>query len=275
MLEVFADEWLPMVALHYRWNLEENKNFALQDFARSGFPYLPRFLGKPLVASMAKKMESYLPILGVTKHTHRAVEETALLVLRSLNEALQEQPYIFGGRPSLGDFALFGPLWAHLYRDPASRGLFDEYKNVQRWIETLRDNPIQKGEFLSQDVVPVALDSLFRCVLVDQWGWIKKLIAHIDTYCSKNPQAKRVPRALGYDSCHIQGVTEERKLITFVQWKAQRAQQIYVSSGEHCKDWLKRVVEGTGLSPDSCIPQIQNAFVIQDFKAVLKKNNQS
>ena len=55
LFEVFADEWLPMVALHYRWNLEENKNFALQDFARSGFPYLPRFLGKSLVASMAKK----------------------------------------------------------------------------------------------------------------------------------------------------------------------------------------------------------------------------
>ena len=29
LLEVFADEWLPMAALHYRWNTPENKAFAL------------------------------------------------------------------------------------------------------------------------------------------------------------------------------------------------------------------------------------------------------
>ena len=38
LLEVFADEWLPMAALHYRWHSEENMLFALNDFARSGLP---------------------------------------------------------------------------------------------------------------------------------------------------------------------------------------------------------------------------------------------
>ena len=38
VLEVFADEWLPMIALYSRWSNPRNEIFALNDFARSGFP---------------------------------------------------------------------------------------------------------------------------------------------------------------------------------------------------------------------------------------------
>ena len=38
LLEVFADEWLPMAALHYRWHSEENMQFALNDLLEADSP---------------------------------------------------------------------------------------------------------------------------------------------------------------------------------------------------------------------------------------------
>ena len=121
LLEVFADEWLPMTALHYRWHVAQNEQFALNEFARSGLPFLPRFIGRRAIAGFAAKMKSYLPVLGVTDATVAGVEETARLTISVLNEQFAQTRFVLGDRPCTADFALYGPLWAHLYRDPGSR----------------------------------------------------------------------------------------------------------------------------------------------------------
>ena len=36
LLELHADEWLPMLALHYRWNLPANAEWATREVSRSG-----------------------------------------------------------------------------------------------------------------------------------------------------------------------------------------------------------------------------------------------
>ena len=124
LLELFGDEWLPMSALHYRWNNETNAAFALSEFAKNGMPYWPNFIRNRAVQSTAQKLKGYLKPLGVDKNTIPAVEKTSTTVIAALEAHLANQPYLFGGRPCLGDFSLYGPLWAHLYRDPGSRHLF-------------------------------------------------------------------------------------------------------------------------------------------------------
>jgi glutathione S-transferase len=107
LLEVFADERLPMAAMHYRWNNETNTAFAITDFARSGFSWLPRFLGRPLARPMAKKMESYLSLLGVCDETQPGIEETVEIVLASLESQLASTAFVLGdqaGRRKLVTF---------------------------------------------------------------------------------------------------------------------------------------------------------------------------
>jgi len=271
MLEVFGDEWLPMAALHYRWNRPENARFALNEFARSGAPWLPRILGRPLVRSFATRMQSYLPVLGVDGETIPAVEETVRLVLDALESHLIEVPFLFGGAPSMGDFSLFGPLWAHLYRDPASRSLFDDHPAVRRWMDALRTGETGHDDvFLPDDEVPEALDPLFACILTDQWAWIRQLVAAIDGYCEAHPGAKRVPRALGSAPFTIRGRQGERKLVTFVQWKAQRAVDAHTAAGKVADRWLDRVwaVEH-GEGPRPPFVSVQHPFVLQGARAVL------
>jgi glutathione S-transferase len=271
LLEVFADEWLPMAALYYRWSIPENVAFAKTDFARSGLPWVPRFIGRRFIAPFADKMKSYLEVLGIDEMTSPGVVETAGLVLRTLEEHLAESPYLFGGRPSLGDFSLFGPLWAHLYRDPGSRFLFDETPHVRRWFDDLLAGAPPRGDFMANDQVASALEPLFACVLTEQWPWIQTLVAAIDDYCAQHPSALRVPRALGEAEFEVQGRVGRRKLITFVQWKAQRARDAYVAAAGSADPWLRRVL-GTSADADvsARITPMDNRLILREFKPVLE-----
>jgi glutathione S-transferase len=275
LLEVFADEWLPMAALHYRWNIPENKTFALSEFAASGVPWLPRFLSRPLVRPMADKMQSYLPLLGVTPATQPGVQQTVQTVLSCLEAQLQLTRFVLGDRPCIGDFALFGPLWAHLYRDPGSRDLFEPYPAVVRWMDHLRTQPTASGDFLPDDQVPAYLHPLFACILTDQWAWISTLESAIHDYCTAHPEATRVPRALGEADFVLRGITGRRKLVTFVQWKAQRARQAYIRAQGAADAWLTDVLglpSGTDVSHR--ITDIRHPLVMAGFKPVLATDTQ-
>ena len=102
-----------------------NAQFALAEFSRCGLPLIPNFIGRRLVASMANKMKGYLPVLGVTATTQPGVEKMVAELIRDLDVHLAAHSFLLGERPCIGDFAVFGPLWAHLYRDPGSTCLFE------------------------------------------------------------------------------------------------------------------------------------------------------
>lgn len=271
LLEVFSDEWLPMAALYYRWSIPENVAFAKTDFARSGLPWVPRFIGRRLIASFAHKMESYLEVLGIDDTTSPGVVDTVQLVLSTLEGHLAQSPYLFGGRPSLGDFSLFGPLWAHLYRDPGSRHLFDETPHVRRWFDDLLSGAPVRGEFMADDEVSPALSPLFACVLTEQWPWIQTLVKAIDDHCTQHPSAARVPRALGEADFEIQGRAGRRKLITFVQWKAQRARDAYTEAAGSADPWLRSVLDlAEDADVTTRITPMENRLVLRGFKPILQ-----
>jgi len=269
LVEFFADEWLPMAALHYRWNNEENAAFALDEFARSAFPRLPRFLGRPLIKGMAQKMQSYLQVLGVSEELHEPVESCVRALIRSLDAHFSVSSYLLGERPCLGDFALYGPLWAHLYRDPASRPLFEGSPALRAWMARVGEGAPMEGEFFSDDEVPSSLNPLFTYALQDQWAWVRTLVGAIDRYVEAHPDAKRVPRALGSAEFTFAGQRSTRKLATFVQYKAQRSEAAFRVDEPKALAWMESVL-GAG-SGSGVVPEIANPFVLQHFKPVLAK----
>lgn len=265
LLELFGDEWLPMSALHYRWHTASNRDFALSEFARDGFPRVPGFVSRRLIRPMSRRMAGYLPALGVTSETIPGVETMTLRTIAALDHTLSEHPYLLGGRPSLGDFAIYGPLWAHLYRDPGSRALFDRAPAVVAWMDRLRAGATPDGPFL--DEVPATMDPIFEAIIDEQLAWVRTLVEAIDTYCAQHPEASRVPRSLGTAPFEIGGIAGERKLATFVQWKAQRSRGAYEAAEGRADEWLRRFSER---APAEVIPAIQNPFERVDFKERLK-----
>lgn len=243
LLELHGDEWLPMLAMHYRWNRPQNKAFAIDEFARYGFPRLPRLLSRVATKSLAEKMQSYLPVLGVTPETSAGVEAFAEALITRLDGHLARHPFLLGSRPGIGDFAMFAPLWAHLYRDPGSTSLYDDAPNVRAWFERLLDPSGVPGEFLPNDEVPETLDAVFETLFAEQFAFVRGLIGKVDAYCTEHPEATRVPRALGTHPFVIGGRAGERKLTTYTHWMAQRPLQMYhaLEDKAAADRWLSRV----------------------------------
>lgn len=139
LLELHADEWMPMLALHHRWNLPPNADWASREFGRCAAPWLPWVVSARLVAPFAEKMRGFRKVQGVSSGTHAGIERSAATLIAHLEThfASGPHPFLLGGRPCRGDFSVYGPLWAHLYRDPFTRPLFDDAPAVVAWMQRL------------------------------------------------------------------------------------------------------------------------------------------
>lgn len=245
LLELHGDEWLPLVAMHSRWTIAANEEFARSEFGRNAFPLLPAALGRKLAASTADRMASYLPRLGVHPGTSEGIQRFGDDLIERLDAHLAQHPFLLGTRPCLGDFALYGPLWAHTFRDPGSTSRFDDAPHVRGWFDRLAAPPEGPGEFLADDVVPASLDAIFQTLFEEQFTYVADLVGAIDRWCDDHPDATRVPRSLGDCSFRVGGAEGERRLITFIAWMAQRPLDAYAGltgdAREATDHWLARV----------------------------------
>jgi hypothetical protein len=257
-----------MAALHYRWHVPANKAFALREFGKYGLPGVPRFISQKLIQPAAARMEGYLPVLGVSDNTIAALEEFTEELIARLNTHLTHHRFLLGDRPCLGDFALFGPLWAHLYRDPGTTALFDEAPALRDWMERLLEPSPFEGDFLPGDEIPETLRPIVGRIFQDQIPWVQTLRHAIDAWCDQNPQATRVPRSLGFAEFKLGDAIEKRKLATFVQWKAQRPWRAYERCSVEERDTISTWIERLGFANPFDEP-IKNPFVRKNFKAVL------
>ncbi len=266
LLELHGDEWLPMVAMHSRWNNERNAEFAKTEFARYGMPLLLTAIGRRFTAPIAEKMAGYLPLLGVDGRTAPGVESFARELIARLNVHLADHPFLLGTRPGIGDFALYAPLWAHTWRDPGTRDWFSDARHVKAWFDRLIEPSGEAGEFFPTDEVPITLDPIFRTLFAEQWRYTDALIAAIDAWCAEHPDATRVPRSLGNTAFVIGGAQGERRLITFSAWMAQRPLDAYAAGDGAADAWLGQV-GGTDLTKT----RIANRQVRRDFKMGLER----
>jgi hypothetical protein len=65
LFELHGDEWLVLSSLHYRWSRPDSAEFIVNEFARLGVPFLPRFIGRVVGRTIRDKMKIYLPKFGI------------------------------------------------------------------------------------------------------------------------------------------------------------------------------------------------------------------
>jgi len=265
LFELHADEWMPTVHMHTRWNRPGNAEFALSEFAREGFPWMPAGLAKALIRPVRDKMAGYRPLLGISTDTTPGIERFAHDLLERLNDHFTEHPYLLGTRPCLGDFSLFGPLWAHLYRDPASTELFRNHTATVAWMERLLAPPGEPGDFLADDAIPATLEPILRTLFEEQMTWCRTLVQAINAWCAANPGATRVPRSLGDAPFVVGGAEGSRRLITATQWKLQRVLDAHAALSEADAATAEAWLDSLGGS----LPRVAHPFVRDGFKMVL------
>ncbi|MEQ6884714.1 glutathione S-transferase family protein [Salicola sp. Rm-C-2C1-2] len=228
LMELYADEWLLIPAMHFRWNFpEENRRFVHGEFGKIVSPWLPGPLQRMAGSRLAKRFAGMLPLLGITDNTASAIENWYYSVLDTLNTHFAEHSYLLGERASIGDFGLMAPLYAHLYRDPAPGHIMRRRApNVVNWIERMNTRKPRVGDWLPDDWVPETLYPLLQHQFESQFPVLRDTVEAVGQWIDQHP-SQRLPRKVGEHRFRLSGVEEERALLSFPQWKLQRPLDCY------------------------------------------------
>ena len=226
LFELYGDEWLVIPAMHYRWNY--NEEWIYGEFGRSA---LPDGTPEEQVArgrQTGERFKGFVPMLGINDATIPAIEKSYEALLADLDAHFADHDYLFGIRPSIGDYGLIGPLYAHLYRDPESGKLMKRLApNVASWVERMIDPPAPlSGEFLSDDAIPETLIPILRRMMAEQLPHLQAVAKLYADWANDNPDAD-VPRAVGMAPYEIEGVVGQRFASTFSLWMLQRPLDFY------------------------------------------------
>jgi glutathione S-transferase len=178
LLGAFGSEGLLQPGMHYRWSYRaEQENFLRAEFGRLLRAGPDRAARHAAALEAMAYFNGLLPALGVTPQTIPTVEAAYCELLDALDEYFLHYPYLLGGRPSIADFGLMAPMFAHLGRDPVPATLMKtRAPNVHRWTERMNLASIRDGEFPDclkdyppDDEIPPTLEPVLRLVFQD-WG---------------------------------------------------------------------------------------------------------
>lgn len=242
-LDAFGSNYLVPAAMHYRWSYRgEQEQFLRSEFARAVPPQMPYEQRLAIAGAIMDKFNGFLPNLGVTPEAIPAIEAAYMELLDMLEAHFRVHPYLLGGRPSLADFGMIAPLYAHLARDPVPAKLMrTRAPNVARWTERMNVAAIADCEYPDAtdypagDAIPETLQEVLR-VAFSQWEagiledaacferWLSGLdAAPSGTVISLN-QKRQVHPHVGKIEYSWRGTTVRRASHIHSLWHLARAQ---------------------------------------------------
>ncbi len=247
LFESFGDEWLTIAAIHYRWNY--NEQWVYSEFGKVAAPEGTAEEQFAIGQERGKAFKGFCPLLGINEASIPAIEASYEALLAELNAHFAEHDYLLGTRPCIGDYGLIGPLYAHLYRDPASGEIMKRLApKVAEWVERMVNvaAPLS-GTFLPDDAVPETLLPILRRMMAEHLPWLQNISDMLADWAADNADSE-LPRAVGFAPFTMEGVTAARAASVFSLWMHQRCHDFYHSLNDDAKsaadDLLNRVNGG-------------------------------
>ncbi|GAB4338393.1 MAG: hypothetical protein Kow0099_12390 [Candidatus Abyssubacteria bacterium] len=237
LFELYGDEWLLLPAMYYRWWFkEDNYDFIVSEFGKTSMPDAAPEIQRAMGEMIAGFFGGLLSGLGATEKNHRQIEEWYESFLSHFNEHLKSYPFLLGTRPSIGDFGLMGPLYAHLYRDPYPGKLMrSRAPRVAQWVERMNAPQPNSGEFLPDDRIPETLHPILRMIFDECFPPMLDTVEKLAAWLDRNP-GKQIPESIGTHEFSIGGVRETRNIRPYNQWMFQRPIDYYQSLSGPEKD---------------------------------------
>ena len=242
LTEIYVDEFLILVGLHYRWSFPEAAHYAVRDFFA--------ITGDQRGANrFAEAVQGFTRMTGVVEETHPAIEAHARDMLATFEELFAAQPFVLGGRPSLADYALIGPLYAHLYLDAVSgRLLRDTAPLTCHYIERMNHpDPDGWSDWTPGDGLAPATRRLLELIGRDAVPMILDLARAFDEWASTTAMPEgELPRGVGMHATQLRGVPMQRLTTPYTLWMVQRVLAAFQALSPTERAAVERGLAGTG-----------------------------
>ncbi len=266
VMELFGAEGLLRPAMHYRWNFPEtNDGFLLQEFGRILSPEASREDREARAVEPMNRMREAARMLGVVPDTAPAIEAFYTEFLDTLESHFEAHPYLLGGRPCLGDYALYAAMKPHLGRDPYPAQLMQTRASmVWRWTERMLSPEPDMAEFkgyaedwVAADGIPETLKSVLRMVAADYLPEVEAFMAFTNGWLGEQTDIEEgAPvggeagaRAIGFCEFPWRGTTVKTGVLPYRLYVLQRLQDAYDGFDATAQRTARALFEDVGLTP--------------------------
>ena len=147
LIEDMADEWGTKMMFHYRWYREVDQAYSSRQIISDNTPGVRGQELERLAAAIRDRQVSRMPIVGCTEQNAPMIEESYVELLDILDSFAMRDEFLFGTRPSLGDFALFGQLKTLASDHTPMLLMRDRTPSVYDWVRRLDDASGIDGEW--------------------------------------------------------------------------------------------------------------------------------
>lgn len=163
LLEDFGDEWVTKIMFHYRWFYAADRAFAQAWVVGERMIGAPADKRRAAMIAFNDRQVGRMAMVGCTEQNRPIIEASYAKILEILEHHVLTLPFLFGSRPSLADFGLFGQL-VILATDPTpANEMRQRAPNVLLWLLRLDDASGVEGAWIDpQQPLPDAVVALLR-----------------------------------------------------------------------------------------------------------------
>ncbi len=242
LIELYADEFLILPGLHYRWSTAEGETRARQEFAiMTADP--------PRADKFASAVRMFTRAVGVQEDTIPAIEAHTHDLLAALEAHFAEHAFLLGERPSLADCGLMGPFYGHFYLDLVPGALLRATApRTCHWIERMNHpDPDSFGAWLPDDTLAPTLRPILDLVGRDAAPLILDTVRAFEDWADgQQPSDDELPRGVGMHRARLRGVGFERFTVSYTLWMLQRLQAAHAALDDTGRAAVAAALAGTG-----------------------------
>jgi len=153
LIEDFGDEWCTKMMFHYRWDLEIDQIYSSRQIISDSQPGLRGDALEQAAEVIRERQVSRMALVGCTTQNKPVIEAGYHEVLNILDSFVTRDEFLFGSRPSLGDFGLFGQLKVLASDHTPMLIMRNRTPRVYDWVRRLDDASGIEGEWHEADFV--------------------------------------------------------------------------------------------------------------------------
>ena len=147
LIEDLGDEWVTKMMFHYRWDLEIDQMYSSRQIISDNSPRLRGDDLKQAAEAIRQRQVERMPLVRCTKQNKPIIESSFHELLAILDTFATRDEFIFGTRPSLADFGLFGQLKTLASDHTSMLIMRNTVPSVYDWVRRLEDSSGIEGEW--------------------------------------------------------------------------------------------------------------------------------